>query len=794
MNRFASHVTRHRVILAAIVLLAAVFRFYRLDRLPPGFEFDVAFKVFDILRLLQGQFAIFFPAYTGREPFYHYLSIVYVSLFGPTAFSLKLSAAIIGTATVPIFYGFVRTFFGSFRIAALAALFMAISFWHVFFSRVGYRVILLVPIAILMFWWLWRALGSRRSPNWRAWAFTGLFDAIALYLYPSSRVFPLILIVLAVYGAVRERPRGRQVLRGLGLSLAVTALLFLPLGTYFALHPDQFIGHPADVSIFAQHGNMAVDVPAALASNAIKLLGMFFVAGDTSALRNWSALPVFDPFLALLFLAGVVAAGLALLWTHSSEVDRRRAVFILVWIGAAMGISLFSDDAPEFSRTLFALPAILILPAWGASALWERLSSPLTQRAALGALAVIVAASAGLTFQEYFVGLANDPGTFYAFDTDKVEISDWINQTAKTEHILIAPLLQQNGTISLLTHLTPLRTFDSRDTVVLPSRAAGMDAVYAFPPEQETKAQTLASRLGSVGALEQINGSNGAELLRLYHIPAANLPDLRDPAAALAQAGPFVRPQSTSDADWSGLFKLIGYSVDAPDSAKRNIEVTLMVLTLKPVSADYTFSIKVRDAQDRVWGQQDKWPGDNSYASTEWRPGDLIVEKFYTGLDPCAPAGAYAVTAEAYDPKTGAVLGLAGDAGSVVDLGTWQAEASQSNRLEDLQPDQAVDHNLGNGLNLIGYTLTPGQVRPGDKVSLSLFWRGIGAGATRPVTVTLQDASQSRAVLANGPVSVPADGRGLCSFYDLSVPSSAPSGAGSILVNDVKIAGIDVTK
>lgn len=794
MTKPSPLVTRNYLILAAIVLLAAFFRFYRLDQLPPGFEFDVAFKVFDILRLLQGQFAIFFPAYTGREPFYHYLSIVYVSLFGTTAFSLKLSAAVIGTATVPILYALVRTLFGSFRIALLAALFMAISFWHVFFSRVGYRVILLVPVAILMFWWLWRALSAARGPDWRPWAFTGFFGALALYIYPSSRVFPLILVVLVAYAAVRDRSRAGQYLKGLVLALAVTAVLFLPVGTYFVLNPDQFLGHPADVSIFAQHGSTAVNVPAALALNAVKLLGMFFVAGDNSVLRNWSALPVFDPFLAALFLIGVLVWAAALFSSRSSEIDRRRAAFLLVWIGAALGISLFSDDAPEFSRMLFALPAIMILPAWGASVAWERLKSPMAQRVALGAIAVIAVASTSLTYRDYFLGMANDPGTFYAFDTDKVEISSWINETAKTDHILIAPLLQQNGTISLLTHLTPIRTFDSRDTVVLPSRVAGMDAVFAYPPEQEKKLETLAARLGNLGALEQVNASNGAPLLELYHVPAGNLPDPQDPLGALAKGGEFVQPQAASSADWDNQFKLVGYSIEAADSSKRNLEVTLMLLALKPTAADYTFSVKVHDTKDRVWGQEDKWPGDNSFATTEWRPGDLIVEKFYPGLNACAPAGDYRVTVEAYDPKSGGVLGLNDDKGTVVNLGLAHADASPSNRLEDLQPDQSVDQKIGGGLQLLGYNLTPGQARPGDGFSLSLFWRGVGAGSAEPVNLTLRDASNASAVLTNGTVNVPAEGRGLCSFYDLTVPTNFHPGAATLWVNNTRISGIDLTK
>ena len=99
------------ILLAAITLLAAFFRFYRLDEIPPGFQFDQAFNAFDFLRLLQGQFAIFFPANTGREPLYFYLSMVSAALFGQTAFAVKLTSAVIGLITIPIIYFFNRSFF-----------------------------------------------------------------------------------------------------------------------------------------------------------------------------------------------------------------------------------------------------------------------------------------------------------------------------------------------------------------------------------------------------------------------------------------------------------------------------------------------------------------------------------------------------------------------------------------------------------------------------------------------------------------------------------------------------------
>jgi hypothetical protein len=233
---------------------------------------------------------------------------------------------------------------------------------------------------------------------------------------------------------------------------------------------------------------------------------------------------------------------------------------------------------------------------------------------------------------------------------------------------------------------------------------------------------------------------------------------------------------------------LLGYSIDATDSARRNLEVTLFLHALKPISEDYTFSVKARDTKDRTWGQEDKWTGDNSYNTMAWSPGDLIIEKFYPGLNACAPAGDYHVTVEVYNPQTSQVLGLSDRNGNMVALGATHADASPSNRLEDLEPDQTINEKVGDHLQLIGYTLTPKEGRVGDPFSLSLFWRGVGQGGTEPFAVRAQDSAKHEVTLKQDDVNIPIEGRGVCTFYDFSVPSGVEPGAATLWVNNSKFA------
>jgi 4-amino-4-deoxy-L-arabinose transferase-like glycosyltransferase len=787
---------REKVILLGITALAAFFRLYRLHQIPPGFQFDQAYYALDALKLLQGEFAIFFHAPGKSEPLYQYLLMPGIALFGADSpLALKITSGIIGVLTIPIVYGITRAIFldSSRRmqgqvVALLATFFTAISFWHIFYNRYGERIPLTLLWATLTYWFLWRAL-TQKQTRWRAFAFTGLFTGVTLYTYPSARVVPIAIVLLIAYALLTDRSNARDHLKGLMLIAAIAFIVFLPLGVYYLQNPNDFISHSAQVSIFVPHGAVSDNVPLELSKNALKLLGMFFVAGDAGVLRNLPYRPVFDPFVGGLFVVGVIAWVVQLFSHRSASIERLRAVFFVVWLGLALGLSLISDDAPNNGRILIGLPVVMMLPAWGAWEIWARLRSPILRSVAIGLMIVILSFNALQSYRDYFVVFANSPETYYAFDTDKVELSDWINRNAQVNQMFLAPLLAQNGTISLLTRYAPLKSFESRDTMVLPSRASGKDALMVFPYEQEKKIQTLSERLGSLGSRQNILGSNGGTLALVYRVPASNLPDENDPLAALARGGTFIQPEKIERANWGNLFELLGYTISPEGPGGRNLTATLFFRALSPMTEDYTFSIKVRDEKNRAWGQEDKWAGSNSYETTRWSRGDLVVEKFYPGLNACAPAGDYRITVEAYNPKTGAVLGLSDREGSSVALGALRAGASEGNRFEDLEPAQAKVVKISEQLRLMGYTLSSNELRVGDEFSLALFWRGVANGRTEQVTVRLRDA-----VLSESAIKIPAEGRGLCSFFDLTVPGNLAPGAASVSVNGLRIADVNLVK
>ncbi|MBI5653740.1 MAG: glycosyltransferase family 39 protein [Chloroflexi bacterium] len=749
----SSQIPRDKLLLIAILALGAGLRFFRLAELPPGFQFDQAFYSLDLAHLLDGEFHIFFTAPGGSEPLFVYLALPFAALFGvDSPLAIKLTASIIGVLTLIAIYGFANALFDT-RVALLSALFTAISFWHIFYNRYGERIPLTVLMATLTFWMFWRALNQRRT---RDFILTGVFTGIALYTYPSARIIPIAIVALIAFYILVDRASARAYLVGL-FAIGVTALIvFAPLGAHYLAHPDDFFSHTAEVSIFIPHGDVNPNILIALTENAIRVLKMFFITGDSGVLRNLPYRPIFDPFAGALFALGVIVWAFAL--------DRRRAIWLAIWLGGALALSLISDDAPNNGRVMVGSPVVMLLPALGAVALWDRVQQ---KKIATTALGIFIALSATITARDYFDVFANSPDTYFAFDADKVETAQWLNQTAPRATIFLAPLWHQNGTISLLTRDTPLKSFESRDTIVLPGRA-DKDALYAFPIEQARKLETLATRLGSLGARAQATNANGAPLLLLYRVPAQNLPDENEPLTALAHGGDFLQPQARAHTHWGNLIELIGYTLAPEGAGGRNLTTTLFLRALNPIPDEYTFSIKARDEKNRVGGQDDKWAGNSSYATTQWQIGDIIIEKFYPGLNACAPAGNYRVTVEAYNPKTMQTLG------EPIALGDFRAEASPGNLLEHLEPAQPLDVVIAPNTRLIGFTLAPSELRAGEEFSLALFWRGAGQHTVR---VRVNDA-----ILVEQTIQLPTQDRGLCTLFDLRAPS-----AGALFVNDLKI-------
>src|SRR4030042_3557532 len=126
------------ILLIVILVIAAFFRLWKLDSIPPGLYPDVAINGNNAISALENQdFKVFYIDNNGREGFFINLIAFSFVIFGVSIWSIKIVSAIIGILTVLGIYLFTKESFGYAKIknsgiiALASSFFLAISFWHV---------------------------------------------------------------------------------------------------------------------------------------------------------------------------------------------------------------------------------------------------------------------------------------------------------------------------------------------------------------------------------------------------------------------------------------------------------------------------------------------------------------------------------------------------------------------------------------------------------------------------------------------------------------------------------------
>lgn len=189
--------------LAGVVAVAAAVRIYDIVANPPGFFADEAaygYNAYTILHTAKDEFGttlpLFFESFGDyKTPVYIYSMIPFVGILGLSELPVRLTSALYGVMTVAAVYLLVKELFGQRSTALVAALILAISPWHIFYTRTGFGEIA-VHVFFLVLALYFFLVGTRRPPFLLAAA---LALALALYSYRAAWIIaPLLLIVVIV--------------------------------------------------------------------------------------------------------------------------------------------------------------------------------------------------------------------------------------------------------------------------------------------------------------------------------------------------------------------------------------------------------------------------------------------------------------------------------------------------------------------------------------------------------------------------------------------------------------------
>ena len=389
------------ILLILILFIAAFFRLWQLNSIPPGLYPDVAINGNEALGSLKtappvGGFKLFYPENNGREGLMIWLIALSFSIFGVSIWSIKIAAAIVGILTVLGLYLFTKELFSQCNeeraryIALLASFFLAISFWHTNFSRIGFRAILVPFILVFGFYFLFR--GFRQKRIWDL-IISGVFLGLGFYTYISYRFIVLLLpLVLICWWFIYQKPAfakasadakaladksadrqnlQRQYLFSIFYFLFSIFIVAFPIGVYFLQHPQDFIGRAAPISIFTAENPIKE-----FGKSLILHLGMFNFYGDPNWRHNISGSPILFWPVGILFLIGIIFS----IKEFMSSIKKKNCSLFIVYCSLLSWFFLMLlpgvltyEGIPHSLRTIGAIPPTFIFAGIGTTFLYEKM-------------------------------------------------------------------------------------------------------------------------------------------------------------------------------------------------------------------------------------------------------------------------------------------------------------------------------------------------------------------------------------------------------------------------------------
>lgn len=186
----------------AIVLLGFFLRIYKLTSAPAGFFCDeaaIGYNAYSILKTGVDEYGkpypFFFRSFGAyRNPVPIYLMTSSIAIFGLNEFAVRFTSAVIGILTVFFVFFLIKQVF-DFKVAFFSSFFLAISPWHIHFSRFGSEYIyfpFFFTFGLLVF-----ILGLKRK-FYLPIAFF-IFGASLYTYYPAWLIIPLFVFGLMIF-------------------------------------------------------------------------------------------------------------------------------------------------------------------------------------------------------------------------------------------------------------------------------------------------------------------------------------------------------------------------------------------------------------------------------------------------------------------------------------------------------------------------------------------------------------------------------------------------------------------
>lgn len=246
-----------KIILFIILILAAVLRFYSLTTTPSlnADEAAIGYNAYSLLQTGKDEhgnvWPVHFQSFNDFKPGgYFYIVLPFVKVLGLTELAVRLPGAILSICAVFLLWLLVREMFPKekdFSLAEIAALFLAISPWHIHFSRGGWEVNAATTFILLG---IYGFVKAKTNPKFLFVSVLGF--VLSIYTYHAARIVsPLLVLSLLLYYKKSMLPKWKPT-RELLLSGILGIIICIPL--LIDLLGPAGVSRAAGVGLFADEG------------------------------------------------------------------------------------------------------------------------------------------------------------------------------------------------------------------------------------------------------------------------------------------------------------------------------------------------------------------------------------------------------------------------------------------------------------------------------------------------------------------------------------------------------------
>lgn len=412
---------RKILFLLLVILFVAFFvRLWQLESIPPGLYPDEAMNGVNALEAIDNNdYKVFYPENNGREGLFINIQAESIKLFGNTPIALRLVSTIFGALTIGAVFILLWLIFQNTRIAFISSLLMALSFWHINFSRIGFRAITMPFFLVLALIFLVVALRNFGKPfaSNLSFIFSGIALGLGLHGYTPFRLMPLLFISIFFVLLIRKEYNFKVLLWRFCLLGIACVLVFSPLVLHFMQTPNDFSNRHNKIYFFQQEEPLKV-----LFDTTKKYLLMFNFVGDCNSRHNYDCKPQLNYIAGIFFLIGLI--GICFKGVRNYLQSKYLWILPLGLFFTLLPGILASEGAPHALRTIGVIPFAFAFAGIGIEIIYQKIiQRKLILTGLIFAILVIIAMSIGP--YDYFI---NWPKTNPDFSQNYLEESYFLKQ------------------------------------------------------------------------------------------------------------------------------------------------------------------------------------------------------------------------------------------------------------------------------------------------------------------------------------------------------------------------------